>query len=108
MNEFKSRYLLLFLGVFLLNISDTIATYAAVSGGFAYEANPAMAWLISSGGWISFALVKVIIAAAFVGLYWKYLLWHLKPIVIGSYVIGGLYFAVNLVHLYGLIYILGA
>lgn len=102
-----NAYVLL-LGVFLLNISDTIATYAAVNSGYAYEANPIMAGLITYGGWLSFIIVKLTIAFTYLFINWKLLFSHPKYIIYGSYVVGSMYFAVNVLHVIILTFILGA
>lgn len=49
---------LLFL-LFLLNISDAIGTWYGVTHGYAYEANPVMAALISHHGWAYFFMIKI-------------------------------------------------
>ncbi len=49
--------------ILVINLFDLISTLALVQGGFAYEANPLMASLISNSA-ILFALIKLILVSS--------------------------------------------
>lgn len=59
---------------FLLNLFDIIISYYLISGGYGYEANPCMAWIITNLGWFWTFVIKISIGVFAAGIflfYWK-------------------------------------
>lgn len=85
-----------------LNIADAVGTWWGVSRGYAYEANPIMAWAISCGFFTFFAL-KVLLGLAVIAL--LLLGSYERPIIVKRTLIGciGIYSLLLAVHVYGFV-----